>query len=336
MADFVGMSVAVIIVTASIILAGIIIGVGRAFSYKRIENFGIEELLQSVINAAIIGALASIISIISGVSASIVSAQCGSGDAPAQLACSLSKLEGSLFLMFQETVKALNILGYYQSLVLDFDVFSIQPFENLSSISGVLSNQVFTMQLLVMLIELNVQILNFVGENALLLLLPIGLVLRTFFVTRKAGGFMIALSIALYVLYPSFILIFPDPLAEVNNATVVLSNFTNNSMYATVPVVDLNDNYALGAKLDLMSGRCSGNLSNSSICANMTKDLTNSSVDFTGDLTLLTQANSNAISKVLLYSVIAPLLSLVVTIVFVKEVGDILGSEIGLSTFSVI
>ena len=48
MADtFAGMQIAVIVVTASIVLSGILIGVGRAFSYKRIENFGVEEFFAS-------------------------------------------------------------------------------------------------------------------------------------------------------------------------------------------------------------------------------------------------------------------------------------------------
>ncbi len=338
MADqYIGMSVAVIIVTASIALAGILIGVGRAFNYKRLENFGVEELVQSVINAAIIGALASVIALISGISSSLVTAQCGTGDAPTQLGCTLSGLKVSLFSMFQETVRALDIVGYYQTLVLNFNVFSIQPFGNLSSISNVLSSQVFTMQILMILLELNIQMLKFVETNALVLLLPIGLVLRTLFATRKAGGVLIAMAIGLYLFYPSFVLIFPNPQEDVANATLVMQNFTNNSAYATVPIVDLNDNYAIGGKIDLISGRCSGKLANDSACSNITGFLANSSApDFSGDLTMISQSNSNAIAKVSLYSAIAPLLSLIVTLVFVYEVGKLLGSEIGLSMYQAI
>jgi hypothetical protein len=343
--QYIGLSIAGIIVTASIILAGILIGVGRAFQFKRLENFGIDELFQSVINAAIIGAFASIIVLISGISSTLVSIECAGENAPGQLSCTLGQIKESLFNLFSQTLYASNVIGYYQSLVLNFNTFSIQPFANLSSVSNVLSSQLFTMQLLLMLLELNVQILTFVEQNALLLLLPIGLVLRTLFATRRVGGFLIALAIGLYVLFPAFIMIFPNPEADLINATNELTNFTNNSIYATMPIVDLNDNYAIAGKLDLMSGRCSDNLTNSSLCANYTKDYpvanssnsTNStslSPDFTGDLTLISQSNSDSISKVLLYSVVAPLLSFLLTIVFVKEFGDILGSEISLSTFS--
>ena len=336
--QYFGMTVAMTIVTASIVLAGILIGVGRAFSYKRLENFGMQELVQSVINAAIIGALASVIALISGISASIVTSQCGTGDAPAQLSCVRGQLKLSIFLMLQEVVQTTELLGYYQSMVLNFNVFSIQPFANLSAVSGVLSSQVLTLQLLLMLTQLNAQVLDFVSQNAIILLLPLGLVLRTLFATRKAGGFLIALAIGLYLFYPSLVIIFPSPESEVGNATALMQNFTNNSFYATVPVIDLNDNYAIGGKLDIMAGRCSGNISNSSACANMTQTMgmVNQTADFSGDLTVIIQSNSDAIAKVTLYSAIAPLLSLIVTFVFVKEVGSVLGSEIGLGTFTAI
>ena len=342
--QYIGMSIAVIVVTASIVLAGIVIGVGRAFGYRRLENFGVEELVQSVINAAVIGGIASVIALISSISASVVTEKCGIGDAPAQLSCMLTGVQSALFSLFQESIKALDILGYYQSLVLDFTAFSIQPFANLSSISNVLASQVFMMQLLTILIGLNIHMLEFVTQNALALLFPIGLVLRTFFVSRKAGGFIIALAIGLYLFYPSFILIFPNPEYELLNATVRLENFTNNSLYATIPVIDLNSNYAIAGKLDMMSGRCGAstsgtNITNSSCAAyasNYTANMANLSADFTGDLTMISQSNSGAISKTLLYSAIAPLLSLLVTLVFVKEAGELLGSEIGISTFSAI
>ena len=62
--DFVGMNIAILVVSASIVLSGILIGVGRGLGYKKLEHFGIVELIQSMINAAIIGSFATIISLI--------------------------------------------------------------------------------------------------------------------------------------------------------------------------------------------------------------------------------------------------------------------------------
>ncbi len=379
MADtFAGIEVAVIVVTASIVLAGIMIGLGRAAGYKRIEVFGIEELIQSIINAAIIGSFAAIIQLVGAVSSSVVSPSCSQGTVIAQLGCGLDRMGESLFVMFQQLLGVLNILGYYQSLSLNFGAFSIAPFVNLSSVSGTLSLQLLSLNWIIILLQLNSQIASFIGQNALGLLFPVGLVLRTFFATRKVGGFLIALALGLFVFYPTFILVFPDPQADIDNATAIMANFTNNSYYATTPIVDLNSNYAIAGKLDVLSGRCdpnaynftaiiaamnqtnltnqtgngtnqtgngtnnSTNITNSTatFCYNyllsqaLANISTNASVDFSGDLTRLTQTNNTALSKSLLYSVIAPIFSLIITVVFVRELANILGSEIGLKTIA--
>jgi hypothetical protein len=142
---------------------------------------------------------------------------------------------------------------------------------------------------------------------------------------------------------------------DVGNSTALMQNFTNNSYYATMPVIDLNSNYAIAGKMDILSGRCGTqnlsmyNLSNITNMTNFTQTMNlstcdqfllsqnlsqNVSTDFSGDLTVLTQSNSIAISKSLLYAVIAPIFSLIITIVFVKELASILGSEIGIRTIA--
>jgi len=49
--------------------------------------------------------------------------------------------------------------------------------------------------------------------------------------------------------------------------------------------------------------------------------------DFTGDLTLATQQITKSISALSMFVLIAPLFSLIVTIIFIKEVTDIFGGE---------
>ncbi len=338
MADFVGIEIAIVIVTASIILSGILIGLGRAFGYKKVEHFGIEELLQSIVNAAIIGSFAVIIELVDAVSSSIVGDSCPIGNAISQLSCTLDALTVSLFSFFSELVKTSNLVGYYQTLSLNFGSFSISPFTNLSSVSSVLSLQILLTNLIILFLQLNSQIAIFIGQNALGLLFPVGLVLRTFFATRRVGGFMIALSLGLFIFYPAFILIFPTPIYEIDNSSINMVNFTNNSYYAPIPVVDLNDNYAIAGKLDIMSGRCT-NSSNSTGCLsqNISQEnftLENLSVDFSSDLTVITQSNNVALSKSLLYSVIAPMFSLILTFVFVRELTSVLGSEITFKTIA--
>lgn len=347
--EFAGMGIAIIIVTASIVLAGILFGVGRAFGYKNIEYFGIEELLQSLINAAIIGSFAAVTGVVASVSSSIVTPGCSSGNVIEQLICMLGIVNTNLFTLFQSLIQMLNILGYYQGLSLNFGAFSVVPFGNLSSVSGVLSAQLLSLNLIMILVGLNIQIAVFIEQNALSLLLPVGLVLRSLFATRKVGGFLIALAVGLYIFYPTFVLVFPGPQDNIANSTSMLAAFNNNSFYAPVPVIDLNSNYALAGKLDVMSGRCAlpnvtlinvtGNQTNitltnatRSACQNFTSMTNGASSDFSGDLTVVAGTTTNALAKSLLYTAVAPLFSLLITGVFIKELGSLLGSEIGLRT----
>jgi hypothetical protein len=349
--EFAGMGIAIVLVTASIVLAGILFGVGRAFGYKNIEYFGIEELLQSMINAAIIGSFAAVTGLVASISSTIVTPGCGSAaNVIEQLICMLTMVNSNLFALFQSLLQMLNMLGYYQGLSLDFPTFSIAPFGNLSSISAVLSAQLLSLNLLMILVGLNAQIAVFIKQNALSLLFPVGLVLRALFATRKVGGFLIALAFGLYIFYPTFVLVFPSPEADIANSTAMMAAFNSNSFYAPMPVVDLNSPAAIAYKLDVMSGRCpppnlsminATNQTNQSNClafanstglANTTSNLT--SADFSGDITVVTGSTTNSLSKSLVYSVVAPLFSLLITAVFIKELGSLLGSEIGLRSFA--
>ncbi len=346
MADFPGVEIAVTVVFASILLAAIMIGLGRALQYKRIESFGIEELIQSIINAAIIGAFAAVTELVASISSTIVTPICQEGNVIEQLICVLSSVNDMLFSMFKELVQIMNLVGYYQSISLDFGAFMITPFENLATLSGVLSTQLFTLNALIILVSLNIQVGSFIGENAMGLLFPVGLVLRTFFATRKVGGFLIALSLGLFIFFPTFIMIFPDPQPNANESALLMQNFTNNSFYATPPIIDLNDNYAIAGKFDILSGRCkqqnTTNITNVTSNCNETLVLynisnlsaNNTSVDFTSDITEIVQSNNNVLAKVLLYSVLAPVFSLLITVVFVKELATILGSEVGIKTIA--
>lgn len=312
---------AVAVITLSILISGMFIGVGRAFSNRKIEVFGIEELSQSIINAAILGAVAMLEASLSTIGSSFfLERKCGQGTVAAEWAsCTFSNLSGSLFLMLQEIVKVLATLGYYQQLTLDFSVFSIQPLANLSGVSSMLSSQANLVQLLLTLLNLNLQIMIFIVGSGFPLLFAAGLIFRAFFGTRKLGGFLIALALGIFLFYPITVLMFPDPKPAVDSATENMVNFTNNSLYAPWPIVDLNDNYAIAAKLDNLSGWGTINSTGNST-GNLTGDLSS-------DLGLITNANANALGIVLMFVVIAPLFALLVTLVFIKELGNILGSE---------
>lgn len=308
MTEIIGMEIAILVVTISIVLSGIIIGLGRAFSIKKVELFGFEELTQSIINGALIGGIAVIIEVIQTISKDLIEPSCSTDSLIKGVECNFSLLSGHLFLFSQELTKLTVMLGYYQSLILDFSAFEIQPFVNIGAISTTFSFHLLLSSVLIILLNLNLQILSFFSENSLMLFLPIGLVFRSFFATRKLGGFLIAFSIGAYLFYPAFISIFPVPLEEINATNSNITAFVNNSMYATVPIIDLNDNYVIGEKLDNMS-----------------------SANFVGDLTMIEQRSSKSLSDISFYSVFSPIFSFLITLVFIRELGNVLGGSMSFS-----
>jgi len=314
--ELIGMQVAVIIITISIVLSGILIGLGRALGHTKVERFGTDELFQSILNAAIVGALAIIIETVKAISTSLITTTCSTaGDAMAELSCILTSTTANSFILLQELLKASTLIGFYQTMVLELGTVTIQPFANLESVSSVLSNQAGILSIILILINLNVQIVTFFSQNALALFLPIGLILRSFFATRKLGGFLIGIAIGMYVLYPAFVLAFSPP--DLANATAQLTTFNSNPLYATVPIVDLNTNNAIAEKLDnLTTG------TNVSFGENITYI-----ADLPGSLTVITQTNANAISQLLMYGVFAPIFSFIITLVFIKEIANALGGE---------
>jgi hypothetical protein len=88
-----------------------------------------------------------------------------------------------------------------------------------------------------------------------------------------------------------------------------------------MPILDLNGNNAIAAKMDNMSASWRVNNTNYTYAA-----------DFSGDITLIAQSNANAIAKILLYSVIAPIFAIIITMVFIKEMTSVLGGEIQFKT----
>ncbi len=308
MTEIVGINIAVLVVTISIILSGIILGLGKAFSIKRIELFGFEELIQSIINAALVGGIFVIIEVAQTISKEMAVSSGSSNSIISAASLSFKEIFSSINILSGEIVKLSILLGNYQSIVLNFGPIEIQPLQNLSSISNLFSIDLIFSNLLLIFVDFNLILLNFFEQNALFLFLPLGLIFRSFFATRKIGGFLIALSIGLYLFYPSFIMIFPFPHSELSNATNQMASITNNSNYTTIPIVDMNDNYVIAQKMDELSQN-----------------------DFIGDLTLAHSKNSDALSKALLSAVFAPLFSLLITIIFIKGLGDILSGPMSFS-----
>ncbi len=300
-------------IVISIIIAGIALGFGRAFSLKRLERFGADELLQSIINAAILGFAVGLSVLVMQIGAEFTPAMenisCNANATPSDYTlCAINATTQQSFGLSQDLVRVQNNIGYYQTLELHFGNFSIQPLVNMGSVSNQLATSLYSIQLSTFASSLNAQFLSFISSSWFGTIFAAGLVLRSFFLSRKFGAFLIGASIALIIFYPLMLLMFPLPLEDVSQARNLTSAFLSNSTYQTVPIIDLNGNNAIADKIYNMS------FSGGS--------------DFVGDLTLVVQQTTDAAASLFFYSVIVPLFALIATLVLIKELSSSFAGEI--------
>lgn len=327
-------SIAATAIIISIILSGIALGFGRAFSTKRLERFGADEMLQSIINAAILGFAISlsavVVQISSELSPQMQNITCISNSTPTEyVLCAINSTTTSSFELSQSLVRILNTLSYYQTLNLHFGNFSIQPLVNLNSISNQFSNILYSLQISTFAASINTHILSFISSNWFGALFAAGLVLRSFFLSRKFGAFLIAASLSLIIFYPLAIMMFQIPLLELADAQSAATSFLSNPTYQTIPIIDLNNNNAIADKIYNMSFL--GTAIQSGSTGQNGTNRTNSTViqaDFTGDLTLLVQKTTNAASALFFYSIIVPFFAMIATLVLIKELSHSFAGEI--------
>ncbi|MFH1785712.1 MAG: hypothetical protein ABH842_04755 [Candidatus Micrarchaeota archaeon] len=101
------------------------------------------------------------------------------------------------------------------------------------------------------------KLVTIAGEYALKVLLPIGILLRTFKLTRGAGGFFIALAISLHIMLPLGI-IFNEMLAETFDGSAAAGAYSGSPGSLTTCDADdpwgSNDNKAKSSYMDIRTG----------------------------------------------------------------------------------
>ena len=297
----------------SVIVSGIALGLGRAFSIKRLERFGVDELIQAMVNAAILGFAVGLSAMVLQVSSEFTpvmqNVTCASNSTPPDyVLCGINSTSVSALSLSGDMLRVQNNIAYYQTLQLHFGNFSIAPLANMDSVSNQLSNSLYSIQLSVFASSLNAQFLSFVSSGWFGVLFASGLVLRSFFLSRKFGAFLIAASIALIIFYPLVLLMFQPPVQGLEAAKSSTSAFLSNAKYQTVPIVDLNNNAVVAVKLYEM-GFSGGD-------------------DYTGELTLMVQEATAASAALFFYCVVVPVLALAATLVLIKELSGSFAGEI--------
>lgn len=255
--------IAIMAATISILLGGILFGVGIGFGLRRIRLLGAEEVGQGIISAAMVGALFSFTALIDSTVPSLVPSgplpACSGIQNPAAspfsyYACNLQALSDSFASLGSSLSRSADISGFASSLAVDAGVVSAQPFFALRAASESLSEQARQAYSLSAIAYLELELSMFISSSALAVFLPVGLVLRTFFATRRLGAAAIAIAVAAYMVFP--LLFLHAFSASMSNAAALQSAEASslfNSQFASLPLLDLDQTGAARQKISEMS-----------------------------------------------------------------------------------
>ncbi|MCX8174628.1 MAG: hypothetical protein N3E51_00270 [Candidatus Micrarchaeota archaeon] len=256
-------SLAIVAATISILIGGILFGAGLGFGIRRLRLLGAEEVGQGIISAAMVGAFAAFVLLLDSAVASLVPQSglpiCPSVEKPAGspygfYACHLHARSFSLSELSSALSRSADIAGMASSLRVDAGVISAQPFFALQAASQKLSELSFLAGLLSALAFLELEAGLMMRLAAMSIFLPAGLILRSFFATRKLGAAAMAIAISAYAVYPLLFLWgfgASKTLAETAQASLVSEEF--NSDFAAIPLLELDDTGAVRSQISQMA-----------------------------------------------------------------------------------
>ena len=314
--------VAVTVVVISIMLSGIAMGVGRAFQNRKIEYWGRDELLQAFINGAIVGGLIGLIAILDTATTSLVptgpSLLCpltvSHTTAIGFAQCYLEDLGTKIFELNCILVAVNVIVGFITNLGISF-IITVQPLAGLAPVGSILGMIIESLFVFLLAVEAQSSLLTFISGTALTTFLPVGLILRCFFPTRKLGGALIAMAIGMYVVFPLTFVLDYQSVATMNvhiqDSRTAMDKFKTDFSY--VLGISLGD---VGAAQALVNNLVGGGV----------YDIIN------GLVKILTVVLADLVIQV----IILPLVGLIITVISIRELAGILGSEIGLGGFDVL
>lgn len=320
-----GFDISVLLVGIMLAIAGFVLGIGYALNDKRLKEFGKEEIIQSVINGALVGGLIALFIGGGPVDSMINSIVVGNGttmscssflSANSAICFAYDYLVGSGTYTFMgvshtsiltgTTTLIVALLGTYAALGL------LKTF--LSPLLSMIQSAVQALGAVAVSVTVQASVLEFVAASALTVLLPAGLILRSLYPTRKLGGFLIALAISLYVVLP---------LTYVMNATIS-SNYQSATNSTGLSSVTLGASSITAGALD-----ASNQSSNSSVVTSFISNVQSGAATFLDGL-------FGAVASFIVWAFILPAFSLALTGISLREMSRMLGSDTFFGKFNLL
>ncbi len=343
---FAGYYIAISIVSIMIAISGIAIGLGYSLNDKKLKEFGQTELYQSIINGVIVGALFfsfSSVGVVTGTINSIVQstgaatncAQYMSSNYAICFAYNYLVGIGTLTINGTQTASLLEsaigllapvsltyvLLALIGSLKFSIVIVGISLASVVNPVLQQLSYLMSALTFAIMGIEVQAVLLNVVSMVAVPVLLPIGIVLRTFYFTRKLGGTIIAIAIGLFTVFPMSYLL---------DAQITSSYSSSiNSGLSSALAADLQSTNS-----NLVSSATSYESANT-VGTGVLNGISNTLKNVMGEAEAWVEHAINIISILIVEVFFLPTFSIILTIISIRELAKALGSEISFGKFDI-
>lgn len=325
-------------------IGGIVLGIGYSINNKKMKEFGFDEIFQSAINGVILGILfVSFMpnglisnSINNIVTSSSVSAECqGYMSGNYAICFAYNYLIGinpvyignqaypSLLTESEKLLIPISVIygavSVISGLSINLIVASINFGSLLSPAITELGFIIRTILAAIMGIYVQASLLSVIASVAIPLILPIGIILRTFYPTRKLGGAIMAISIGLFGVFPLTYL-FDARISSYFNSNISTNNQT------------LSLNSGIGKFRDAISSISSSkNTSAKSVLSTLSLDAKIINSAFYSWINQII----DAISLLIVQVFFLPIFSIILTVISIKEIGSLLGSNISLGKFDI-
>ncbi len=339
-----GFQIGVILVGMMLAVSGIVLGLGFAFDDRKLKDFGRNELYQSIISGILLGSflilfannglvsqLVNAVTISNGTSFS-----CQSFMQNNTVICFASNyLTGSTQYTFMGSrhsslmsistgfltaLVGLNaVLGVIAGIQIDLVIVSISFASLLAPFLHEISYGISGIVMIMVSISIQSALLAFVALTATTVILPVGLLLRTFYPTRKLGGFFIAVAIGLYVVFP---------LTYLFDASM-MGQYSLGSNQTVISQITVSAQSVQGQYLGAIG---TGKNGSSGIVGSIAASVSSLSSGISSALASF----FNLISGLIVQVIILPVFSLIVTGISIKELSEVLGSEASFGKFKIL
>ena len=308
----------------SIVLAGIALGIGRAFGSRKLWAWGAEEFGQAILNAALLGALMAITLGLSGVvsealppSAGHIACASAPHDGHAAMNLSMCSLEQTSNFTQNATLALMGQsykMGLLSGISMDVNVIHATPYQALAWPAKTFAEWAQNLSGWQAWGQTQLQFLGMVGAQGFALFLPAGLLLRLFFPTRKLGGAVMAGAVAFFIIYPLTygLLVLEGPLPASYSALAGALD-GNAQALASLPALDWDKPGEI---------------------ANMMKGLDGQ--DLAAHAAAIYSPMGNYMGVLMLYLAVYPLIALCAALVAGIGLSGMLGSELRMDLFTMV